>query len=98
MSAAASADDILLASTGYVNEPLNHSRKDSIIDFSRVKVLLRIGANDYTVDVLVAHKSNDALLLYVFVKLKKAKHTLQGEAYASPIQCGCGRYQFPAHC
>ncbi len=52
--AANNADELLLASTDYVNEGLDHPRRDDITDFSRGKVQFRIGDRDYTADVIVA--------------------------------------------
>ena len=39
------ADEILRATTDWVNEGLNHPRKDKIADFARGNVLLRVGGN-----------------------------------------------------
>lgn len=54
------ADEILRATTDWVNEGLNHPRKDRITDFARGNVLLRVGGNDYTADVVVGTKKMEA--------------------------------------
>ena len=58
------ADEILQATTGWVNEDLHHPRRDKIVDFARGHVLMRIGANDYEADVLVAAERSGRLKLY----------------------------------
>lgn len=73
------ADEILQATTGWVNEGLNHPRKDRIVDFSRGEVLLRVGGNDYTADVVVGTRKNGSMALYDVLNLQptsfKAKET-----------------------
>lgn len=64
------ADKILLATTDWVNEGLNHPRKDSIADFARGTVLLRVGANDYTADVVVGTRKNGNMVLYDVLNLQ----------------------------
>lgn len=64
------ADEILLATTDWVNEGLNHPRKDSIADFARGTVLLRVGANDYTADVVVGTRKNGNMVLYDVLNLR----------------------------
>ena len=64
------ADEILLATTDWVNEGLNHLRKDSIADFARGTVLLRVGTNDYTADVVVGTRKNGNMVLYDVLNLQ----------------------------
>lgn len=58
------ADEVLSAATNWVNEGLNHPRTDNIADFARGTVLLRIGENDYTADVIVGTRKNGKMILY----------------------------------
>lgn len=67
------ADEILLASRDYVNEGLNHPRKDDIQDFARGTVQLRIGESDYSADVVVGTRSSGEMLLYDLLNLKPAE-------------------------
>ena len=67
------ADELLQASRGWVNEGLNHLRKDNIQEFARGIVQLRIGENDYTANVVVASKKNGDMLLYDLLNLKPAE-------------------------
>lgn len=63
------ADEILRAARDYVNEALIHPRNDSIQDFARGSVQLRVGGNDYTAQVVVAMRSNGKMLLYDVINL-----------------------------
>lgn len=66
------ADEILMAAQNWVNEALLHPRKDDIIDFARGKVLLRIGASDYSAQVIVGNRGENGLLLYDIINLSPA--------------------------
>lgn len=63
------ADEILLASRDYVNEGLNHPRKDNIQDFARGTVQLQIGGRDYTAEVVVGTRSTGEMILYDLLNL-----------------------------
>ena len=65
------ADEIVRASRNYVNEALHHERKDNIAQFARGNVLLRVGNNDYSADVIVGTKNNSDMLLYDIINLNK---------------------------
>lgn len=67
------ADELLLASTDYVNEGLDHPRLDDITDFSRGKVQFRIGDRDYTADVIVAALKDGRLMLYDITHLTRTE-------------------------
>lgn len=64
------ADEILRAARDYVNEALIHPRNDSIHDFARGSVQLRVGGNDYTAQVVVAMRSNGKMLLYDVINME----------------------------
>lgn len=64
------SDEILYATTNWVNEGLDHPRKDDIVSFARGDVLLRIGGNDYAAEVLVGERKNGKLRLYDVINLK----------------------------
>lgn len=63
------ADEILHATTGWINEGLKHPRKDNIIDFARGEVLLRVGKNDYTADVVVGMRKSGSMIMYDVLNL-----------------------------
>lgn len=67
------ADEIILASREYINEGLKHARKDTIKDFARGNVLVRIGSSDYNAEVIVGTKRNGEMLLYDIVNLQKTE-------------------------
>ena len=69
------ADEILYATTGWVNEGLRHPRRDNIRDFARGEVLLRIGSNDYAADVVVGARKNGAMVLYDVLNLQPTSFT-----------------------
>ena len=80
------ADEIILASRGYINEGLKHARKDNIRDFARGTVLLRIGQNDYQADVIVGSKKNGDLLLYDVVNMQETAIDEKKKRTVPPIQ------------
>ena len=69
------SDEILHAATGWVNEGLRHPRKDNIADFARGEVLLRIGSNDYTADVVVGTRKDGTMILYDVLDLQPTAFT-----------------------
>ena len=69
------ADEILVATTDWVNEGLKHPRQDTIQDFSRGNVLLRVGRNDYSAEVVVGYEKNGRLKLYEIINLNPATIT-----------------------
>lgn len=72
-------DDIVLSTTNFINEKLNHTRSDNITEFARGDVLMRVGKNDYKAKVVVGFTSGKSMVLYdiidiqpTSIKLKKA--------------------------
>ena len=63
------ADEMVRAARNWVNEALLHPRKDTIIDFARGNVQIRIGNNDYTAQVIVGNRGKGGLLLYDIINL-----------------------------
>lgn len=57
-------DDIVLASTNYINEALKHSRNDNFKEFARGEVLLRVNKNDYKANVIVGLTQGNQMVLY----------------------------------
>ncbi len=51
----------------YINEDLNHTRKDNIKEFARGEVLIKVGENDYSATVIVGFTSSKQMLLYDIV-------------------------------
>ena len=71
LTASNNLDEIVLASTNYLNEDLKHQRKDNIVEFARGEVLMQIGNNKYNAKVIVGLTKNNQMLLYDIVKFKK---------------------------
>lgn len=69
------ADEILQATMNWVNEGLKHPRKDSIKDFARGEVLLRVGGNDYSADVVVGTRKNGSMVMYDILNLQPTSFT-----------------------
>ncbi len=69
------AGEMVRAATDWVNEGLNHPRRDSIADFARGSVLLRIGERDYSADVVVGTRKNGGMILYDVLNLQPASFT-----------------------
>lgn len=73
----ANVDEVVWASTDYVNEEPTHARKDAIVDFARGKVNLRIGENDYLADVIIGNTKENKLVLYDITKFTPTTFTLK---------------------
>ncbi len=63
-------DEIVLAAQNWKGEGLKHPRTDSIIEFARGDVRLKVGANDYEADVVVATTKSGEMVLYDIVSMK----------------------------
>ena len=64
LNIAQNIDDVIYASTDYINEDLKHPRKDNITEFARGTVLLDIGGNKYEANVLVGYTTMREMVLY----------------------------------
>lgn len=87
LNLAKNIDDVIYASTDYINEELKHPRKDNISQFARGTVLLDIGGNKYEANVLVGYTTMQEMVLYdvqdltptsFSIKEKKMQPTLAG--------------------
>ncbi|MCD8007582.1 MAG: hypothetical protein LUF68_01340 [Clostridiales bacterium] len=74
------ADEILFASRDYINEGLNHTRKDDIRSFARGTVQLRIGRHDYKADVVIGARANGTLVLYDLLNLQETRINEKSQA------------------
>ena len=66
------ADEILIAADNWINEPPKHARKDSIIDFARGKVFIRVAGTEYIADVVVGTQRNGKMKLYDVLQMTPA--------------------------
>ena len=94
--AADNADELILASRGYINEGLKHARKDNIRDFARGTVLLRVGKNDYTAEVVVGTTSGGDMLLYDIVNLQRTQIKEKSKRTVPPTKKPSDRSGTPA--
>lgn len=94
--AADNADELILASRGYINEGLKHARKDNIRDFARGTVLLRVGKNDYTAEVVVGTTSGGDMLLYDIVNLQRTQIKEKSKRTVPPTNKPSDRSGTPA--
>lgn len=70
-------DDIVLASTNYINEDLKHQRKDNFKEFARGSVLIRVDNNDYNAKVIIGFTQNGEMVLYDVIDFTPNKFTLK---------------------
>lgn len=77
LKAANSLDEIIISSTNYINEALNHPRKDNIKQFARGNVLMEIGNNQYSAEVIIGFTSGNNMLLYDLINLKSTSFTIK---------------------
>lgn len=75
LRAANNADEILQASTDYVNEAPKHERRDDIVDFGRGNVQIMVGGQMYDAEVIVGSKKDGSMILYDFVEMTKKEET-----------------------
>lgn len=78
-------DKIIISSTNYINEALNHPRKDNIKQFARGNVLMKIGNNQYSAEVIIGFTGGNNMLLYDIINLKSTSFTIK-KADASTAQ------------
>ena len=84
MRAAAKLDDVVLAATNWTKDGgLKHPRKDNFVDFGRGNVLMSIGGNKYSAEVILAYPQVGAPVLYDVVTLNPDSFDLINEKAAS---------------
>lgn len=84
MRAAAKLDDVVLAATNWTKDGgLKHPRKDNFVDFGRGTVLMSIGGNKYSAEVILAYPQVGAPVLYDVVTLNPDSFDLINEKTAS---------------
>ena len=74
-------DEVVYASTDYINEDLKHGRWDNIEQFARGKVLLRIGEKNYEASIIVGYTNLKEMLLYDIQDLVPTKFELKEKRY-----------------
>lgn len=77
-------DDIVLASTNYINEDLKHKRNDKFTEFARGDVLIRVGDADYSAKVIVGFTSGKQMVLYDVIDFSPTSLKLKKTDMRSP--------------
>ena len=77
LKAAGHLDEIIVASTQYTNEDLKHQRKDNITEFARGDVLMRIGNNEYSAEVVIGYTNSKEMLLYDIIGFKTESFSMK---------------------
>ena len=85
LKAAGKLDEIVLASTNYINEDLKHERADNIKEFARGDVNLRIGEDDYSAKVIVGFTKQNEMVLYDVIDFIPRTFRLKEKNRASDI-------------
>lgn len=80
------ADEILRATTDWVNEGLNHPRRDSFVDFTHGDVLIQAGANQYDAETVVGITADGEYVFYDVVDMTPTSFTTKKEP--SPTAAG----------
>ena len=93
LKSANNIDDVVLASTNYVNEDLKHARKDNFKEFARGSVLIKIGDKSYTAKVIVGFTSGGEMVLYDIIDfnltdLKLKKDTPYDQTLSKIVRSG----------
>ena len=65
-------DEILKSGKNKKIEDLKHSRNDSFKQFAHSDVLLKVGENGYTADVIIGITTQNAMVFYDIVDMRKA--------------------------
>lgn len=84
LTASGNLDEIVIASTQYVNEGLNHPRNDDIKNFARGNVLLEVGGRQYSAEVIIGTKSNGEMLLHDVINLDAQKFDIKKKTNPKP--------------
>ena len=86
LKSANNLDDIILASTNYINEDLKHTRKDSFREFARGDVLIRVGGNDYSAKVIVGFTGSKQMVLYDVIDFDKTSFAIKEKTPQTAMQ------------
>lgn len=85
MRMAAHPQDIVYATTDYVNEGLRHSRKDNIVDFARGRILLDVLGRKYSAEVVIGLTKSGLCELHDIVGIVPTSFEYKKEATPKPI-------------
>ena len=78
--AAAHPDEIIYATTDYINEEPSHDRDDNIVDFARGKILLEVHGRKYEAEVLFGYTTGNICELYDIVNMNPKHFSVKKES------------------
>ena len=76
--------DIIYATTDYINEAPKHARTDDIIDFARGKMLMDIGGRKYSADVVIGFTEGGICELHDIVNINATAFEYKERSAATP--------------
>lgn len=79
LKSANNLDEIILASTNYINEDLKHVRKDNFKEFARGDILLRVGNHDYSAKVIIGITPKNNMVLYDIINFTQTSISLKNK-------------------
>lgn len=85
MKSANHLDEIVLASTNYINEDLKHTREDSFKEFARGDILMRVDDRDYSARVIIGYTSKGEMVLYDIVDFRKDDFKLKNKGISRTV-------------
>ena len=80
MRLAGHTQDIVYATTEYINEGLNHPRKDNIVDFARGNILIDVSGRKYSAEVVIGFTKSGICELYDIVEMTPTQFEYKKEA------------------
>ena len=80
MRLAGHTQDIVYATTDYINEGLKHPRKDNIIDFARGNILIDVLGRKYSAEVVIGFTKKGICELHDIVRLTSTNFEYKKEA------------------
>ncbi len=85
MRLSAHTQDIVYATTDYINEAPKHQRKDDIVDFARGKLLIDVSGNKYSAEVVIGFTDKGICRLHDIVEMLPTTFEYKKEAVPQPI-------------
>lgn len=85
MKSANNLDEIVLASTNYINEDLKHTREDSFKEFARGDVLMRVDGRNYSARVIIGFTSDNEMVLYDVVGFRRDDFKLKNKGISRTV-------------
>ncbi len=85
MRIAGHPQDIVYATTDYINEGLKHKRKDNIVDFARGNILIDVSGRKYTAEVVIGFTKSGICELHDILNMQTTTFEYKKEATSESI-------------